>query len=335
MINVSSERKKQLDFIGLKEEDLQLLAANQPIFEIVAEKVVDQIYEHIEQQPALMEIISKHSTIERLKSTQRDYWMSLAAGTIDEAFIENRIRVGLVHSRIGLTTDWYLGTYMVYLDIATSLLKEAVPTHWYNVVHALSKMFNLDSQLVLEAYEKKEKEILKDLAEEKEQMLQTVTNVVQNLTAMIVELNQSAQSIASSALTTADSQDHANSLMEELNIEVNQISQMSTLIEEIASQTHLLGLNAAIEAAHAGEQGRGFEVVANEVRKLASNSGQAQKEIQAIVEGILRKLTIVQNESEKITVNAREQAASSQELVSFVEMIEKVATDLEQLQRRA
>ncbi|CAM2973486.1 Methyl-accepting chemotaxis protein [Paenibacillus sediminis] len=176
---------------------------------------------------------------------------------------------------------------------------------------------------------------MKDLAEEKEQMLQTVTNVVQNLTAMIVELNQSAQSIASSALTTADSQDHANSLMEELNIEVNQISQMSTLIEEIASQTHLLGLNAAIEAAHAGEQGRGFEVVANEVRKLASNSGQAQKEIQAIVEGILRKLTIVQNESEKITVNAREQAASSQELVSFVEMIEKVATDLEQLQRRA
>lgn len=61
--------------------------------------------------------------------------------------------------------------------------------------------------------------------------------------------------------------------------QVRSIQSVTTIVKEIASQSHLLGLNAALEAARAGELGRGFEVVANEIRKMAGSSKQSAEDI--------------------------------------------------------
>ncbi|MET3208596.1 UNVERIFIED_CONTAM: heme-based aerotactic transducer [Paenibacillus sp. PvR008] len=332
MIDVAESRFKQIQYIGITDDDLALLHLHQGLFQSIVDEVVDRFYDHVEKVPHLMSIISKWSNIERLKETQREYWLSLADGKIDKPFIEHRLFVGQVHSRIGLSSDYYLGTYITYLDIAVDILKHSGIDDWYPIVHALSKMFNLDSQLVLEAYQKKEKEQINELADEQTQVLTVVSRIAQNLTGMIAELCENTDNIADSARTTASSQEHTEELVQQLGDEIKHIEQMSGTIRELSDQTHLLGLNAAIEAAHAQEAGRGFQIVAQEVRKLASNSKQAQEQIQRKVLDIARMLNSVQSETAATTASAQQQAFSSEELASFTKLIEDMAKELEMLQ---
>jgi methyl-accepting chemotaxis protein len=125
--------------------------------------------------------------------------------------------------------------------------------------------------------------------EETAAAIEEITSNIRNNTE-----NISKMAALSNEVTTSSSQGEklANQTtvsMDEINTQVNLISDAISIIDQIAFQTNILSLNAAVEAATAGEAGKGFAVVAAEVRNLASRSAEAAREIKTIVENATKK----------------------------------------------
>ncbi|UTJ07555.1 methyl-accepting chemotaxis protein [Arcobacter roscoffensis] len=120
--------------------------------------------------------------------------------------------------------------------------------------------------------------------EETAAALEEITGNVSSTTQKISEMSTLANEVTASASKGEELASRTTLAMDEINDQVSSINEAITVIDQIAFQTNILSLNAAVEAATAGEAGKGFAVVAQEVRNLASRSAEAAKEIKELVE---------------------------------------------------
>jgi len=118
-----------------------------------------------------------------------------------------------------------------------------------------------------------------DRQDELKDMAAKLTDSISILASTTEEISAQTQEI--SAVSKA-----VTKLVQESEVRMGETNQIIDLNKEVAAQTNLLGLNAAIEAARVGEQGRGFAVVADEIRKMATNSAESIKKISTIITNI-------------------------------------------------
>jgi methyl-accepting chemotaxis protein len=145
--------------------------------------------------------------------------------------------------------------------------------------------------------------------------MEEMTSIVKQSAENARQANDLALQARDVAQSGGDVVHHAVASMNEINSASERISEIVSVIDEIAFQTNLLALNAAVEAARVGEQGRGFAVVASEVRNLAGRSSSAAKEIKALV----------LDSVSKVGDGSRLVSKSGEQLVEIVAAVDKVA----------
>ncbi len=219
----------------------------------------------------------------------------------------------------------------------------------------LNDIFNLPADIIIEAtgnakvqeiiYANKSEQmnvidshganLMMTLVEAREDMIHNLHIEAQKLAGMSEELSATMQNVSRKVEDVAQSAEQIASrgdgLMDSANqaaIQLGETEEVLRLINSIAKQTKLLGLNAAIEAARSGEHGKGFAVVADEVRKLAENSTESVERISNILSNIQHSVQIITNGVTTAVQVVKNQSEVSQSVVANVQQIEAMSEDL-------
>lgn len=163
---------------------------------------------------------------------------------------------------------------------------------------------------------------------ERQNMLATAAR---QLSSSATHMSSSIQSILAQAEELAASGRILKDMSVAANKEVADTDSVVGFIKNVASQTNLLGLNAAIEAARVGDMGRGFGVVAEEVRKLATNSASSATQITTILSNIKKSIAKIGVEINQIDAVTEHQANTIQDLTAHSQMLMAMSEQLASL----
>jgi len=163
--------------------------------------------------------------------------------------------------------------------------------------------------------------------EETAAAVEEITSITRNNAENATKMAELGKTVRTSVTTGEDLASKTASSMDEINDKVTSINEAITVIDQIAFQTNILSLNAAVEAATAGEAGKGFAVVAQEVRNLANRSAEAAREIKDLVEDANLKANDGKKISDEMINGYKELNTHISETIHIIEDVSKASKE--------
>jgi rsbT co-antagonist protein RsbR len=149
-----AELRSRRAFFELTDDDLQRLAGLRAFAEKYTDAIVEDFYKLLLSHSETKQFFPDEATVRRVKRAQRDYFLGLFSGKCDLAYVEDRLRVGIAHERIGLSTKWYLGAYRKYLQLISEHLIEDLldSAQVRQALSSIQKIVAFDTALACDTY---------------------------------------------------------------------------------------------------------------------------------------------------------------------------------------
>ena len=144
---------ERLRFLGVTEEELGVMMAWQGPCRAACDAMIDAFYAHIARSPEPQAIIERHTTVERQRPLVTRYVLAMFSGRIDDEYVEYRRRVGAVHERIDLDSNWFVAMYEVIREHMLAAVRDAGATRaeQERFARAFGRLLHADIALVVTA----------------------------------------------------------------------------------------------------------------------------------------------------------------------------------------
>jgi len=158
--------------------------------------------------------------------------------------------------------------------------------------------------------------------------------IADQIAVSLSQANLQLSQAANGSMALTDSAEQLLALSRHTAEQVTETDKVASVVRRVADQTHLLGMNAAIEAAHAGDYGRGFGVVASEIRKLSNETLTSVNSIQHTLKNFDKAIHDMRASIESMTAIINQQASSSQQVLAFIEEVHHMSEQLNEFAKK-
>ncbi|MEJ8543806.1 protoglobin domain-containing protein [Brevibacillus borstelensis] len=294
----SPERmKNKVKFLRLTKHDLEMVRRLQPLLREATPVITDRHYQMLGEFPELLSIIDQNSTIERLSASFRRYLQTLATGELTEEYLAGREKIGVIHSKIGLAPEWYMGSYLRVYEQLVPVIASAYakrPQELSDALLALLKIITLDSQIVLESYQ----------ADNDFKVIDRLGNVLE----LVMQIDK-IKLVLDTLETTTSEAGNVSTAANELSLSVQKVARSAAEVAENAM--------SAMEQADQGKESisaslTGFLAMAEEFYETKAKIARLQKSIDEVSQ-VVEMIRSVADQTNLLALNASIEAARAGE----------------------
>ncbi len=225
--------EERLRFLNIDQNTISDLRIARDILEPAIDNMLDQFYSHLFTEPDLRELFVDQDVIDSARSAQRKHWMeALFSGKYDNAYFERTSQIGYAHARVGLSPNWYIGSYNQMLCQFIELITEKYTGKGKSatrLIQAVSKIIFLDMDLVMHCYLDAKDGTMR-------RVLEHATDFKADMWDYSDDLNTLSTQIKSTAETLSAEVSTASGKGEAISEQVNEITKQSEQLNARARQ---------------------------------------------------------------------------------------------------
>lgn len=229
--------EERLRFLEIDQDVIKELRKARQILEPEMDRMLDQFYSHILDEPQVKRVFADDRAIDRAREAQKNHWLkTLFSGKFKSAYFDQAELIGRAHARVGLTPNWYIGGYCNMLVKFVRHISDVAPNEDRDtgpIIEALCKAILLDLDLVIDCYLEAKDRLMLDLLQHSTEFADDLVEMNSELCIAAAQVKVSTEALAKDATENDRQAGQLAVLLAQTEAVANKVKQIDERISEL------------------------------------------------------------------------------------------------------